>query len=162
MIVLDTNVLSELARPEPDAAVLAWIAAQRRAELCTTAVSEAELAYGLALLPKGRRRDALAQAVARLLGEGLGGRVLAFDRAAATAFGEFAARRRGAGRPVATADAQIAAIARARGAALLATRDTGGFQGCGVRLVNPWGPDAERPDPGVVQKVPFPGNTGNR
>lgn len=138
MIVLDTNVLSELARPEPDAAVLAWVAAQRRAELCTTAVSEAELAYGLALLPKGRRHDALAQAVARLLGEGLGARVLAFDRAAAAAYGAFAAKRRAAGKPVATADAQIAAIAWARGASLVATRDTGGFQGCGVRLVNPW------------------------
>ncbi len=138
MIVLDTNVLSELARPEPDAAVLAWVAAQRRAELCTTAISEAELAYGLALLPKGRKRDALTQAIARLLGEGLGGRVLAFDRAAAAAYGEFAARRRAAGQPVAAADAQIAAIARARGASLVVTRDAGGFQGCGVRLVNPW------------------------
>jgi len=139
VIVLDTNVLSELARPDPDAAVLAWVAAQRRAELCTTAISEAELAYGLALLPKGRRRDALAQATARLLGEGLGGRVLPFDRAAAAAYGEFAAKRRAAGRPVAAADAQIAATARTRGATLLATRDVGGFQGCGVRLVNPWG-----------------------
>lgn len=138
MIVLDTNVLSELARPDPDAVVLAWVAAQRRAELCTTAISEAELAYGLALLPRGRRRDALAQATARLLGEGLGGRVLPFDRTAAAAYGEFAAERRAAGKPVAAADAQIAATARARGAALLATRDVGGFQGCGVRLVNPW------------------------
>jgi len=138
VIVLDTNVLSELIRPETDARVAAWVAAQRRAELCTTAISEAELAYGLALLPKGRRRDALAQAVARLLGEGLGGRVLPFDRAAAAVYGEFAARRRAAGRPAATADAQIAAVARARGASLLATRDAGGFEGCQVRLVDPW------------------------
>ena len=138
MIVLDTNVLSELIRPETDARVAAWVAAQRRAELCTTAISEAELAYGLALLPKGRRRDALAQAVARLLGEGLGGRVLPFDRAAAAVYGEFAARRRAAGQPAATADAQIAAVARARGASLLATRDAGGFEGCQVRLVDPW------------------------
>lgn len=139
MIVLDTNVLSELARPEPNAAVLAWIASQRRAELCTTAISEAELAYGLALLPKGRRRDALAQATARLLGEGLGGRVLPFDRVAAAAYGEFVASRRAAGKPVATADALIAATAKARSASLLATRDTSGFQGCGVSLVDPWG-----------------------
>lgn len=138
MIVLDTNVLSELIRPEPDPRVSAWVAAQRRAELCTTAISEAELAYGLALLPEGRRREALTQAVARLLGEGLGGRVLPFDRAAAVAYGAFAATRRTAGRPVATADAQIAAIAAARGAALLATRDTHGFKGCRTRLVNPW------------------------
>lgn len=138
MIVLDTNVLSELAKPDPDASVLAWVARQRRAELCTTAVNEAELAYGLALLPKGRRRDALTQAVARLLGEGLGGRVLAFDRAAATIYGDVASRRRGVGRPIATADGQIAAIARACGAKLVASRDRGGFEGCGVPVLNPW------------------------
>lgn len=138
MIVLDTNVLSELAKPGPDAAVLTWVATQRRAELCTTTVNEAELAYGLALLPKGRRRDALTQAIARLLGEGLGGRVLAFDRAAAAAYGEIAAKRRSAGRPVATADGQIAAIARVHGARLVATRDLGGFDGCGVQCANPW------------------------
>jgi len=138
VIVLDTNVLSELMRPDPDGAVLAWFAGQRRAELCTTAISEAELAYGLALLPMGRRRDALIQMVARLLGEGLGGRVLAFDRAAAAAYGAFAAARRSAGRPVAAADAQIAAIARASGATLLATRDADGFQDCGVPIVDPW------------------------
>ena len=140
MIVLDTNVLSELAKPDPDASVLAWVARQRRAELCTTAVNEAELAYGLALLPKGRRRDALTQAVARLLGEGLGGRVLAFDRAAASVYGEVASRRRSAGRPIATADGQIAAIARACGAKLVASRDSGGFEGCGVPILNPWEP----------------------
>ncbi len=138
MIVLDTNVLSELAKPDPDASVLAWVARQRRAELCTTAVNEAELAYGLALLPKGRRRDALTQAVARLLGEGLGGRVLVFDRVAATLYGDVASRRRSAGRPIATADGQIAAIARARGAKFVASRDSGGFEGCGVPLINPW------------------------
>ena len=137
VIVLDTNVLSELAKAAPDAAVAAWVAQQRRAELCTTAVSEAELAYGLALLPNGRRRDALVQAVARLLGEGLGGRVMPFDRAAAATFGAIAAERRAAGRPIATANGQIAAIARAAGAALVATRDAGGFQGCRVALVNP-------------------------
>ena len=70
--------------------------------------------------------------------EGLGGRVLAFDRSAAAAFGEIAAVRRAAGRPVATADGQIAAIARARGASLLATRDVGGFQDSGVSVIDPW------------------------
>ncbi len=138
MIVLDTNVLSELTKPAPDASVTAWVARQHRADLCTTAISEAELAFGVALLPKGRRREALAQAVARLLAEGLGGRVLAFDRTAAAAYGEIAAGRRASGRPVATADGQIAAIARARGATVLATRDVGGFEGCGVRVVDPW------------------------
>lgn len=117
-----------------------WLVGQRWTELCTTAITEAELAYGIALLPAGRRRDALALAVARLLREGLGGRVLAFDRAAAAAYGAFAARRRASGRPVATADGQIAAIARAHGAALIATRDVGGFGGCGVAVIDPWRP----------------------
>jgi predicted nucleic acid-binding protein len=98
MIVLDTNVLSDLMKPQPAASVMAWLAGRRRAELCTTTVIEAEMAYGLALLPKGRRRDALARAIARLLDEGLGGRVLPFDRAAAAALGEIAATRRAAGR----------------------------------------------------------------
>jgi hypothetical protein len=75
--------------------------------------------------------------VARLLGEGLGGRVLAFDRSAA-AYGEITRGRRAAGRPIASADGQIAAIGRARGAVLLAARDLGGFQDCGVPIINPW------------------------
>jgi predicted nucleic acid-binding protein len=138
VIVLDTNVLSELVRPEPDSGVLAWVARHRRGNLCTTAITEAELAYGLALLPEGRRRSALSEAVSRLLGEGLGGRVLPFDRAAAIVYAKFAARRRRIGQPVGWADALIAAIARSRGAELLATRDVGGLDGCGVPLVNPW------------------------
>ena len=140
MIVLDTNVLSELTKARPDPAVSGWLSEQRWARLYTTAITEAELAYGVALLPGGRRRDTLALAVTRLLQEGLGGRVLAFDRAAAVAYGEFAARRRAGGRPVAVADGQIAAIARAHGAALIATRDAGGFEGCGVAVANPWRP----------------------
>lgn len=138
MIVLDTNVLSEIVKPEPDSAVSRWVARQRRADLCTTAISEAELAYGIQLLPRGRRRDALGQAIARLLGEGLGGRVLALDRPAAAAYGALAAARRAAGRPLATADGQIAAISHAHGAKLLATRDLDGFWECGVTLIDPW------------------------
>lgn len=105
-------------------------------------MSEAELAYGVALLPPGRRRDTLAQAIWRLLQEGLGGRVLPFDRAAAIAYGTFVAARRAEGRPVSTIDAQIAAIARTCGAARLATRDVAGLEGCGVALIDPWQPGA--------------------
>ena len=137
--MLDTSVVSELTKARPDLAVSHWLSEQRWAELCTTAITEAELAYGLALLPGGRRRDALALAVARLLREGLGGRVLAFNRAAAAAYAA-AARRRAGGRPVAVADGQIAAIARAHGAALTATRDAGGFEGCGIAVTDPWQP----------------------
>jgi len=137
-IVLDTNVLSELAKPAPDRTVMAWTARQHRVDLYTTAISEAELAYGLAVLPRGRRRDELTKAVARLLNEGLGGRILAFDRVAATAYGEIAAGRSAVGHPIATADGQIAAIARARGVTLLATRGVNGLQGCGVPIIDPW------------------------
>jgi len=140
VIVLDTDVLSELLRSAPDANVLAWLAQQRRVELYTTTISEGEICSGLALLPKNRRRDALTQAVARLLGEGLGGRVLSFDRAAAAAYGELAAKRRTIDGPVATAAEQIAAIAKARGARLIATGDTTSFAGFGLRGANPWHP----------------------
>jgi len=138
VIVLDTDVLSELLRPEPDANLLTWLAGHRRAELYTTTISESEIASGLALLPKGRRRDALTQAMARLLGEGLGGRVLPFDRAAAAAYGEITAKRRTTDGPVATAAGQIAAVARARGARLVATRDTASFANSGLKCSDPW------------------------
>ena len=88
-------------------------------------------------MPKGRRREALNQALSRLLGEGLTGRVLPFDRAAARVYADFAAKRRAAGRLVAMADAQIAAIAQSRGAEVLATRNTPDFENCGVRLLDP-------------------------
>jgi len=138
VIVLDTNVLYEIVKMDPDEAVLAWLTDHRRSELWTTAVSAAELAYGVALLPRGRRRESLSRAIAQLLGDGLGGRVLPFDRNAAALYGEIAVTRRRAGRPISTTDPQIAAIARTRGAALVATRDKGGFAGCGLDLVNPW------------------------
>jgi len=138
VIVLDTDVLSELLRPEPDANVLAWLAGHRRAERYTTTISEGEIASGLALLPKGRRRDALTQAVARLLCERLGGRVLPFDRAAAAAYGEITAKRRTTDGPVATAAGQIAAVARARGARLVATPDTALFANSGLKCRDPW------------------------
>ena len=137
MIVLDTNVLSELIRPAPAPAVAAWVAARSRSDLFTTAITEAEMRYGLALLPSGGRRAALAGALERLFAEGLEGRVLPFDRAAAGAYAAIAADRRRAGRPVKEADAQIAAVARSRGAAVIVTRNTIDFEDCGVALLNP-------------------------
>ncbi|MGK7868958.1 type II toxin-antitoxin system VapC family toxin [Falsiroseomonas sp. E2-1-a20] len=138
MIVLDTNVLSELLRPAPQAAVLAWAQGVPRASVTTTAVTEAEIRFGLALLPAGGRRDILASAIDALFADRLADRVLAFDRAAAPHYAQFAAFRRAAGRPVATADAMIAAIACARGAAAIATRNTADFEGCGLPLIDPW------------------------
>ena len=138
MIVLDTEVLAELLKSDPDASLMAWLAAQRRGELYTTTIGEAEIATALAALPKGRRKDALAQAVARLLGEGLGGRILPFDRAAAATYGDLTPKRQGAVDAVTTGVGQVAAIAKARGARLIATRDPAGFVAQGLKCVDPW------------------------
>jgi len=137
MIVLDTNVLSELLRPLPDARLVAWLAAQDGATVYFTTVGEAELRYGLALLPEGKRRTALAQAVQEILVEDFRDRILVFDSAAANAYAHIAASRRAAGRPMSQLDCQIAAIARIQGAAL-ATRNTADFQACGIELIDPW------------------------
>ncbi len=137
MIVLDTNVLSELMRPEPDAAVVAWIGGQPMAGLFTTTLTQAEIFYGLALLPRGRRRDALVAAARPMFEVDLAGRVLPFDTDAALAYPDIAAGRRKGGRPISQIDAQIAAIARSRGARL-ATRNVSDFADCGIAVVDPW------------------------
>ena len=137
MIVLDTNVVSELMRPSPNPAVGRWVAARPAASLFFSAVGEAELRYGVAILAAGRRRDALASAVEAMLRDDFAGRVLPFDSAAARAHAEIAARCRAAGRPVAQADGQIAAIARSRGMAL-ATRNVRDFEEMGIDLLDPW------------------------
>jgi len=137
VIVLDTNVLSELMQSQPAPAVFAWIAAQPRASLFTTSVSKAEILYGIAVLPDGRRRAALAAAADAMFADDLAGRVLPFDEAAAVHYAEIVAARRREGRPIEAFDAQIAATARVAGAGL-ATRDVGDFAGCGLALVNPW------------------------
>jgi predicted nucleic acid-binding protein len=138
MVLLDTNVVSELARSEPNPVVLAWAMRLPRGALYTSAVTEAELRFGVALLPEGRRKRVLIAALERMFATLLVGRVLPFDRDAAAPYATFMAERRRLGRPVSTADAQIAAIARARGAALLATRNTADFEGCGVAVCDPW------------------------
>jgi predicted nucleic acid-binding protein len=137
MIILDTNVLSEALRPAPSAKVLEWMRAEPSSALFTTAITEAELLYGIALLPGGRRRQSLEAIVDVIFTEDLAGRVLPFDSAAAHEFAGIAADRRRAGRPISEADARIAAIARSRGAAL-ATRNVGDFVGCGLTLIDPW------------------------
>ena len=137
MFVVDTNVASELMRPEPAPSVAAWIAARDAEDIYLTAVSEAELLYGVAIMPFGKRRSALEAAMTRWLDLGFRGRILPFDSAAARAYAEIAADRRRAGRPISEADCQIAAIARSRAAGLV-TRNVRDFEGTGVRVINPW------------------------
>ncbi|MXW20264.1 MAG: type II toxin-antitoxin system VapC family toxin [Gammaproteobacteria bacterium] len=137
MFAIDTNVASELMRPEPTPAVAAWIAERDAQEMYLTAVSEAELRYGVAIMPVGKRRNALEAAMTRWLDLGFRERVLPFDSAAARAYAEIAAERRQTGRVIGEADCQIAAICRSRGAVLV-TRNVRDFKDTGVEVVNPW------------------------
>lgn len=137
MILLDTNVISELLRPSPDPAVLAWVSAQDAETLYVTAVTEAELRYGVAVLPQGRRKAALSALVDTVLREDFAGRVLPFDAPAAACYAEIGAARKAAGQPISQFDCQIAAIARAS-AMTLATRNRRDFEDCGIEVIDPW------------------------
>ena len=137
MIVLDTNVLSELMRPAPAASVVRWVAAQPATNLYTTSVTQAEILHGIMLLPSGRRRNVLEATAETMFSEDFGGRVLPFGREAAHPYARIVAQRRRAGRPISHFDAQIAAIARSVGAAI-ATRNVADYDACGVEVINPW------------------------
>ena len=136
-VLLDTNVVSELIRKERDPAVANWVAGLPLEDLFFSAIGEAELRFGAALLPPGRRRRTLLADIEGMLHEAFGERVLPFDREAARAYADIAVTRRLAGRPVATADCQIAAIALSRGMAV-ATRNVRDFESIGIEIVNPW------------------------
>jgi len=137
MIILDTNVLSEILRPAPEQRVIDWLAAQDGATIHLTAITEAELRHGVAILPAGKRRDGLATMIDQIVREDFAGRVLSFDSPAAEAFAVIGAARRAMGRPIMHADCQIAAIARVHSASI-ATRNTPDFADCGIDLINPW------------------------
>jgi hypothetical protein len=139
MILLDTNVISELMRPRPDSGVVAWIAAKLATDLYISAVTEAELRYGVEILPTGQRRQQLQAALGGMLEEDFAGRILPFDSAAAIAYATIAGDRRRAARPISQMDAQIAAIARSIGAPL-ATRNVADFDNCGIAILDPWSP----------------------
>ena len=137
MIILDTNVVSEILRPAPAPQVLTWMSMQSGTDLYLTTITEAELRHGVALLPAGRRRKALTQLIDEILERDFLGRVLPFDRVAAQAYAMIAAKRRTAGRPIAQMDCQIAAIARCHDFAV-ATRNTDDFANCGITVIDPW------------------------
>ncbi len=137
MIVLDTNVLSELMRREPSPTVITWIEARATASLFTTTVTQAEILYGIRLMPSGKRRSEIEEAAHEMFRADFAGRVLPFDQDAAQAYAKIAASRRQAGRPITQFDAQIAAIALSRDGAV-ATRNIADFEGCGPDLIDPW------------------------
>lgn len=137
ILVLDTNVLSELMKPTSSAEVSAWLDRQEPSALYTTAITQAEILLGIAVLPAGKKRGAIQAAALAMFADDLQGRVLAFDEPAAASYAEIFARRRGAGRPAATLDLMVAAIAQSHGASIV-TRDVSGFEGFGVVVINPW------------------------
>ena len=137
MIVLDTNVLSELIKPAPMRAVTEWVASQPATSIYTTSITQAEILHGIMLMPSAKRRSSIEAAVEAMFSQDFGGRVLAFGSDAAHHYARIAATRRRAGHPISHFDAQIAAIARATGSAL-ATRNISDFQACGVKLIDPW------------------------
>ncbi len=135
--LLDTNVLSELLRAQPEPAVLAWFAAQAPDSLFVSAVTQAEMLLGARLLPAGRRRQQLQQALDSMFRDDFGARVLPFDSVAANHFARVVQVRRSAGRPISQFDAQIAAIALSHDCGL-ATRNVADFEGLSLVLDNPW------------------------
>ena len=139
MYIIDTNVASELIGhsrvQEPN--VVSWFGAQKMGDIYLTAVNQAELMYGVAIMPIGKRRSSLQSAIERWLASGFRERILPFDADASLIYAQIAARRRLAGQPIATADCQIAAITRARDA-ILVTRNVRDFEGTGIQVVNPW------------------------
>jgi toxin FitB len=137
MILLDTNIVSELMRREPGAQVVAWIEERPRSGLGITAITQAEILYGIELLPKGRRKHALLTAVQTMFSEDFRGRIYPFNSDAAYAFAKISAHRQTQGKPISQLDAQIAAIVQTVGAEL-ATRNVTDFEECGITVLNPW------------------------
>ena len=137
MIVLDTNVISELSRRVPDPGVLSWLDSLAVSDVATTAITAAELRYGVARLPDGHRKRELTVMVEGVLTEDFHGRVLPFDERSSVQYADIVTGRERIGRPIGVADAQIAAVCRDLNA-ILATRNTADFEETGIELINPW------------------------
>lgn len=137
MIILDTNVISELTRPVPDYGVITWLDSLPAEETAITAITAAELRYGVSRMPDGRRKTELSEAVNALINADFRNRVEPFNVVAADQYADVVTTRERAGQPISISDAQIAAICRVLNARL-ATRNTSDFTGTGVNLINPW------------------------
>ena len=137
-VLLDTNVLSELMRPQPSSMVLGWFSQREDVEFYTSAITQAELLLGVALLPAGKRRDAISDAVEQMFEQDFAGCCLPFDDLAAHEYAALVAARNKIGMPISTEDAQIAAIALRHNLALV-TRNTKDFLNIdGLDLIDPW------------------------
>ena len=139
MIILDTNVLSEVLKPLPSGIVLRWLAAQEPQVVFTTTITQAEILYDIGALEPGKRKTRLSAAIEKMFAEEFQDRILPFDVDAARAFAKIVTARDAAGLPISQFDAMIAAIARSRRGAV-ATRNTGDFERCRVRIINPSSP----------------------
>lgn len=139
MILLDTNVISELIRPIPNAAVANWIGEKHSSTFFISVITEEELRFGIAIKAQGKRRKKLTRAIESMLNEDFAGRILSYDREAAIECALIRAKRQRMGRPIGNADAQIAGIARSR-RSILATRNLKDFEKCGLTVINPWNP----------------------
>jgi predicted nucleic acid-binding protein len=137
MIVLDTNVLSEFMRVEPETRVLAWVDALPAMDLAVSAVTVAEILHGIARLPSGKRKQKLEAHAMAMFEEDFAGRILPFDAHAAVEYATLVAECEAKGRAASMADAQIAAICRTHGAPI-ATRNVKDFELCGIEVINPW------------------------
>jgi hypothetical protein len=137
MVILDTNVVSEMLKETADAGVFGWLDSQPPESVFTTAITQAEIKYGIAIMPDGKRKSVLLTAATLLFEDDFEGRVLPFDSSAADAYAAIAAQRRRAGQPIGEADVQIAAIAQSRGGSV-ATRNVRDFTNCGIDIVDPW------------------------
>jgi predicted nucleic acid-binding protein len=135
--ILDTNVVSELALERPNPVVLDWWYRQVSDEMFTTAITEAEIRFGIAIMPAGRRRNRRASRADYLLRVFFENRILPFDTAAAQIYADISAQRRAVGLHIDIPDAQIAAIARSQDMSV-ATRNVSDFTDCGIEIVNPW------------------------
>jgi predicted nucleic acid-binding protein len=139
VIILDTNVISEIMRPAPEASVAAWLAAQDAFALATTTITIAEIERGIVRLPKGKRRKDFEDRFSGFIDEAFSGRLLAFDRDAARACGAVSEARERKGLHADAVDMMIAGVVKAAGATL-ATRNISDFEECGIALANPWAP----------------------
>lgn len=139
MIIADTNVVSEVMKAVADMQVAVWLRRQAIDTIYVTAITKAELLYGLALMPDGRRKQSLAQAMQAFFAERVATPILGFTDEDALFYAKISARRRKAGRPIRELDGQIAAVAASHGFAV-ATRNVGDFEHCGIEIINPWNP----------------------